>query len=30
MDIAQARVRFYSVTHEEDHTRSKGICEVFI
>ena len=26
MDIAQARLRLYSVTHEEDHTRSKGIC----
>ena len=31
LDIAQARLRIYSVTpYKEDHTRSKGICEIFI
>ena len=31
LDIAQARLRIYSVTpYKEDHPRSKGICEIFI
>ena len=28
MDMAQAMLRLYSVTHYEDHTCSKGICEI--